>query len=286
VTGPSEYLLRQLEAPRRNDLAGIDCLDGVLASQYADALMTWPQVALPEPRYLDQLARCIRDRAGEPAEHVITTMPAADLYLATACSDGRPGALEAFRDAYVPAVRQALGRVGAPAALIDEAVQQVLIMLFVDGQIAGYRGRGTLRNWVRSIAVKTGRRLLGGDTAIPVDERAELAVAVGDPELDLLRARHREQVRDAFAAAFAQLTERQRNVLRQYYLDGLTIDQIGSLYQINRATAARWVASARLALVAATRAMLVDRWGVAASDVDSVIRLVRSQLSVSVRELG
>jgi RNA polymerase sigma-70 factor (ECF subfamily) len=107
---------------------------------------------------------------------------------------------------------------------------------------------------------------------------------VRDPGLELLRARYAGDVRRAFAAALAALTERQRAVLRQYHLDGLTIDQLAALHHINRATAARWVAGARLDVVTATRKHLVADAGVPKSEVDSIIRLVRSQLSAG--ELG
>ena len=135
--------------------------------------------------------------------------------------------------------------------------------------------------------MRTGRRLAGlGHDIGNEDEIAALPAAVADPELELLRARYAEQVRRAFATAFRELTERERNVLRQYHIDGLTIDQLAALYQVNRATTARWVAGARLSVVAKTRAQLVDQFGIAATDVDSIIRIVRSQLALSVRDLS
>jgi RNA polymerase sigma-70 factor, ECF subfamily len=293
VTGNqrSALLLLHLDGARRDEVAAIGNLEATLAEQHADAAATWPTVAVSEARYLEHLARRVRDRSGEPAERVIGTMPAADLYLAAACADGDAAAMAVFRDVFVPTLRQALGKLGMPAATIDETVQRVLVMIFVgEGgppQIAGYGGRGTLRSWLRSIGVRTGRRLMGVEhgPSSSDDELAVLPAAVNDPELELLRARFRDLVRAAFAGAFAQLSERQRNVLRQYHIDGLTIDQLATLYGVNRATTARWVAGARLAVVAATRALLVDRFGVSASEVDSIIRLVRSQLDVSIREL-
>ena len=285
-------LLSLLTSPRRDEVAAIDQLDTLLGDQHGDGAATWSTVALSCERYIEHLARRVRERASEPAERVIRTMPAADLYLAAACADGDKAAVAAFRDSFVPGVRQALGKLGLSAATIDETVQRVLVMLFVGNgsapQIAGYGGRGTLRSWVRSIAIRTGRRLSGVEYAGAPgdDELGVLPAAVKDPELEMLRTRYRDQVRQAFAAAFAQLSERQRNVLRQYYIDGLTIDQLGALYQINRATAARWVAGARLAVVTATRNQLVDRYNVATTEVDSIIRLVRSQLDLSVRELS
>jgi RNA polymerase sigma-70 factor (ECF subfamily) len=265
-------------------------LDPVLAEQYREAAAAWPAFHLPRVRYDEHVWTRVRARASEPADRVIRTMPAVDLYLAAACCDGDAAALAAFRDTFVPTMRQALGKLGMSASTIDEAVQQVLVMVLVgDGrppQLAEYGGRGTLRSWLRTIAVRTGRRMLGLEAAAAgEDELAELPAAVADPELALLRSQHRDQVRSAFASAFAALGERERNVLRQYYIDALTIDQLAALYQVNRATTARWVAGARLAVVTKTREQLVAL-GVAAGEVDSIIRLVRSQLDVSVREIA
>lgn len=267
-------------------------LDAVIDAQLAEIRAAWPQLTVDDALYRRAIAARVASRAGETADRVVRTMPAADLYLAAACAVGDPAAIAAFRDVHGPAIRQVLGRLGAPIATIDETEQRVLVMLFVgEGggapQITTFSGRGRLRSWLRSVAIRTGRRLMGvlhgGDDR--EDDLDDLPGAVRDPELELLRARYATEVKAAFASALAALSERQRNVLRQYYLDELTIDQLAALYQINRATAARWVAGARLAIVTRTRELLVGELGVASSDVDSIIRLVRSQLSLSLREL-
>ena len=278
--------MAQLEVSRQAGISAIPNLAQALEDQYAVGRAAWPAFVVTQDRYIEELARRINARATELAEKVLVTMPAADLYLAIACADNDATALGAFRDAFIPSLRQALHKLSLPPATVDETIQRVLVMLFVDGQIQSYGGKGTLRSWVRSIAVRTGRRLAGveQDTGSE-DDLADLPAAVADPELDLLRRTYGAQVREAFAAAFGQLSERERNVLRQYHIDGLTIDQLAGLYQVNRATTARWVAGARLAIVTKTRNLLVERHGIAATEVDSIIRLVRSQLAVSVRDL-
>jgi RNA polymerase sigma-70 factor (ECF subfamily) len=264
----------------------------LIDEHHARGRAAWPTVTLSVERFREHVEQRVRDRASEPAEDVVRSLPAADIYLAAACSDGDPAALTAFRDSLVPTLRPALGKLGMTAVQIDETIQRVLVMVFVGDngppQIRGYGGRGTLRSWLRTIAVRTGRRLLGieGSAVAAEDELEHLPAAVADPEIELLRGRHRDQVKQAFAAAFADLAERERNVLRQYHIDGLTIDQLAALYQVNRATTARWVAGARLAVITKTRQQLVEHFGVAASEVDSIIRLVRSQLDVSVRDMG
>jgi RNA polymerase sigma-70 factor (ECF subfamily) len=282
-------LLAAVSAGRRDELDAVPELAVMLDRHAADIAAAWPSLYLDHERYVRRLAMAIERRDAEPALRVVDTMPAADLYLAAACMAGDPAALAVFRDELVPGLRQALGALAIPFATIDEAIQRVLVMLFVgaEPQIAGYTGRGRLRSWLRSVGVRTGRRLAGVTHGAPdaSDELDELPAAVRDPELDVLRSRYADEARAAFAAALAALSERQRTVLRQYHIDGLTIDQLAALYRINRATAARWVAAARLDVVAATRARLVEAAGVSANDVDSIIRLVRSQLSVSLGQL-
>lgn len=264
-----------------------DDLSRVIDEHYAAAAAAWPAFTVSRERFV----AFVSARAGQLPLDIARTLAFPDLYLAAACTDGDAAALAAFRDTIVPSLRPALGKLALAPSVIDETIQRVLVIVFVgEGQgapqLATYGGRGTLRSWLRTIAVRTGRRASGEDAHSTDDELADLPAAVADPELELLRSQYRDQVRGAFAAAFAELPERDRNVLRQYHIDGLTIDQLAALYQVNRATTARWVAGARLAVLKATRGQLVTRFGIDTTEVDSIIRLVRSQLDVSVREIS
>ena len=284
-------LLARLEAPVREKVAAIPELEALLAQHLGAAAAAWPSIAIDAELYLRHLAAKLGERRAEPAAHVLATMPAADLYLAAACAAGDAQALATFRAAMMPGLRATLRRLAATPAMIDEIEQRVLEMLFVASpparpQIATYSGRGQLRSWVRSIGVRTGRRMMGAEHCPGnADELERLPAAVADPELQLFRTTYLADFRVAFARALAALAERPRNVLRQYYLDGLTTDQLGALYRVNRATAARWVSAAREGLLAATREHLAAALVIPISEVDSIIRLVRSQLDVTLREL-
>ncbi|MBN1606671.1 MAG: transcriptional regulator, partial [Polyangiaceae bacterium] len=70
-----------------------------------------------------------------------------------------------------------------------------------------------------------------------------------------------------------------------YYSAGLTIDEIAAAFGIHRATAARRVARARSALLAATRRELGERLRMSTAALKSVMRLIQSQLHASVRRL-
>jgi RNA polymerase sigma-70 factor (ECF subfamily) len=70
-------------------------------------------------------------------------------------------------------------------------------------------------------------------------------------------------------------------------IDGLTIDDIGAIYRVHRATAARWLVGIRDKLVEQTRGRLAAKLGVDTEEAASIVRLVQSQLDVSViRHLG
>lgn len=57
------------------------------------------------------------------------------------------------------------------------------------------------------------------------------------------------------------------------------------LYGVHRATAARWLADARAALGDAIRGELAGRLRIAASEVDSIVRLVQSRVDMSLDRL-
>lgn len=281
-------LLGYLGSPRREEVASITDLEQLLEQQLTDGAAAWPTVPLDPPLYLRHLADKLGERGAEPAEQVIRTMPAADLYLAAACTAGEPAAIAAFHDEILPVIRPALAKLKVPDVTIDETEQRVLIAVLVGDPvrpgIAGYGGRGRLRSWVRSIGVRTGRRL-AGSASDATDDLDRLSANVHDPELALLRERYRDEVRKALADALANLPERQRNVLRQYYIDGLTIDQLAALYRVDRATTARWVVAARSAVLVGTRDLLASSLGANTAEIESILRLVRSQLELSMRLL-
>jgi RNA polymerase sigma-70 factor (ECF subfamily) len=213
---------------------------------------------------------------------------AADLYLAAACVAGDPAAI-ARLSAMLPAlVRPALARLGLPPGDDDEIVQRVRVALVVPGAaagIAGYSGRGDLRSYIRAVAVRLALKRLEREDGPPAgDDSAvlELLPAAADsPELRVLKERCRADVRIAFGAALATLSARERTLLRQHYVDGLTIDRLAPLHGVHRATCARWIEAARGSVLHAVRGYLKDTLGLAAFELDSMIELVRSQLDLS-----
>jgi RNA polymerase sigma-70 factor (ECF subfamily) len=68
-------------------------------------------------------------------------------------------------------------------------------------------------------------------------------------------------------------------------LDRLGIDRIGALHGVHRATAARWIAHARKALIEGIRRRLQDRLGIDGKELDRTLRQLASRIELSLRWL-
>ena len=154
----------------------------------------------------------------------------------------------------------------------------------VPPRIAEYRGTGDLRAWLRITAMRAALKLLrkdGRETSASDDAVLEARSSADDPELAYMKAAYRASFRAAFQEALESLLPKERTLLKQQIVDGLGVDELGALYQVHRATAARWVASAREKLLTRTRRTFMQKARITSDECESIMRLVRSQLDVS-----
>jgi RNA polymerase sigma-70 factor (ECF subfamily) len=261
---------------------------GVVATAWQAMLDTaraaWPDVRIDAVQLVEFIAQRL---AGADLAAALATAPAADLVLAAACAAQEPTAHAAF-DAVLSEVDAAGASTRAPRDLVDDVKQLIRVQLLVarDGKppgIAGYRGKGPLRGWVRITATRElirhqRKRARETPSDRPLDEALGDA---GDPLLSQLKAEYRTEFATALREAITELSAEDRTLLRQQIVDQLSIDEIGAAFGVHRATAARWLQRARGALVAATRGRLAVRLKVSVDEIDSVIRLVQSQLDAS-----
>jgi RNA polymerase sigma-70 factor (ECF subfamily) len=261
--------------------AALGAWDGLLAL----ARRQWPSVALDE----DMLAPFIGQRlVGSELTQALSAAPAADLVLAAACVAQEPSAHAAF-DAVLTEVDAAGAAVGASRDLVEEVKQLLRVQLLVpkDGKpagIAGYRGKGPLRGWVRITATRELIRHKKKQARyVVVDRSLDRLLASGiDPQLESLKAEYRNEFALALREAIDVLTAEDRTLLRQQIVDDMSIDEVGVAFGVHRATAARWLNRARAALVAATHQRLAERLDLPVDQIESVIRLVQSKLDASV----
>jgi RNA polymerase sigma-70 factor (ECF subfamily) len=217
---------------------------------------------------------------------------AEDLYLARACIEHSPGAATAFRAAYrEDLIAFALTVVKAPAAateLADDLLADLLVGPDGTPRLATYSGRGPLRAWLRMTTVRRALNL-SRDRArrAELDARLlhEAVSAARDPELALLKDRYGAAFETAFRDALATLPSAERTLLALHHGQGVALDAIGKMHRWSRPTASRRVAAAREALLDAACRLVRERLALDAGELESVLRLVRSQLEITLSGL-
>jgi len=267
----------------------------LLVEPIARARAAWPDVAVDEDRF----ARAVAARMPEgtaPTAEAIAALHTDDLWLACACADGDPAALARFEAHCGPTIERAVGSAGAAATEREDLAQIVRQRLLApppDGgppRIATYSAHGSLLSWVRVVATREAIRALPRahrEPAAADDDIARLVAPDDDPELGYLKRLYREELKQAFEAAVDTLEDRDRLLLRQHLLDRVGIDALAAQHAVHRATVARWIEAARATVVATTQRELLRRLRLSRSELASVLRLVQSDLDVSLpRVLG
>ncbi len=279
-------------------LEAVPELDRRLWELVAEGRAAWPDIAVDAKDVVAFIARQITE---DLAEAALDGLRPADLYLAAACAKQVPGAINTFDREYMKEVDIALARMRIGPPRLADVKQLVRQRLFVGGGTAGtptspgkiteYGGRGDLRRWVRSVAVRTCLNdLRKGKREILVDDDqliAQHAVSADDPEVEYMKRTYSEQFKAAFSEALGGLGAREQTLLRYHHVDGLNIDEIGAIYRVHRVTAFRWLEKAKEQLVRTTLETLRGRLKLPAAELDSVLRMIRSQIHLSlIRHLG
>jgi RNA polymerase sigma-70 factor, ECF subfamily len=254
-------------------------LASLFDARVSDAEKAWPKGWLSRDRFVRRLEE---STASEPTPAAaIAALHAADLYLACACAEKNEEAITALDRQFFPAIARGFLPFDASAAFADEVRQKLREKLFVDGKIAEYSGRGPLANWLRVTAIRTALNMRRGPRLSDESALAGISAVGLDPELDYLKARCRSEFRQAFVGALAQLSTDERNVLRMHHLDGLSLEETAAACRIGRSTAARWLAQARERILKETQRLLVAKLKLQKHEVESMFRLIDSQMDVS-----
>jgi len=263
-------------------------LEEALAQSLRDARDNNPGIALSDEAFVDTLAA--RVEPSKSAAAAVSALRADALYLVAACLSGDPAAIAAFEKRYFSKVGGALRALDGGAAIADDVRQELRIKLFAgkSPQLSGYRGKGDLGRWLSAIAVNAGLRVLGKRSReAPLSEKfAERIMGVGDPQSSTLKKMYGTKVKRALAAALSAQAPQARTELLQYYVEGKGVVELGALYRVAPSTISRRLAKTRDAVLADTRRLIEEELAVRTSEVDSIIRLVMSQLELSRSMLG
>jgi len=260
-------------------------VDSRLVGLLARARLAWPELMVSDEAFAAAVTSAVGDAPDIGA--AIDERAIEDLYLAQACATGATPALAAFGVMCDAALRAGLRQMNLADDVIDDVLHEVRTKLFVAmtgaPKILSYSGRAALKSWTRTVATRIAvDRLRAREATTSEDDVLEhLADSADDPELAHLRTRYTTELKLAFEAALATLDVRERNVLRHHFIDRLTLDEVGALYGVHKATASRWLEAARTALSKRTRAHFQGAVHVMPSELESIMRLVQSHVDLS-----
>jgi RNA polymerase sigma-70 factor (ECF subfamily) len=244
------------------------------------AAALWPAVVLSEADFRKHVAAyAIADAQLD--------QNGGDLFLAAACARADQQALRLFDRAFVAQVPVWLRRYRMAPEAVQE-VQQVLratLLASTPPKIADYQGSGPLAAWVRICAVRISIRLRAHDPGRTEGLDAAVAkIAAGmTPEQLLANQQVHLEVRSVLQRVLADLSSRERALLRTHFLDGLTLDELALTYQVHRATVARWLAAIRRKVLEGFQQELQRSGAGTSAQMNSLLRALDSQLQLSVR---
>jgi RNA polymerase sigma-70 factor (ECF subfamily) len=213
-----------------------------------------------------------------------------ELYLVAGCVARRPEAIAAFEKRFLSALTANVGRVSLSLDQADELRQQlrVALLLGAEPKIGTFRGQGPLGAWVQVCAVRLALRL-GANRQRTVNADAglldELVSRDADQELLAAKARYRDTFQTALEECFIGLEPRQKTLLRMHFLDGMSIDEMGLVFRVHRATIARWLVAIRRQVLEQMCHKVSLNLRTSSSEFMSLVRLVHSDVRLSLRRL-
>jgi RNA polymerase sigma-70 factor (ECF subfamily) len=260
----------------------------VLRARVAEARQQWPQLSVSD----DVLVGHLRGLLGDGGVAELESLRVPEVVLACACARHDPAAIAHFERTYFVEVESAARRFDSLPITLDDVKQRVREKLYLHDPpaLSTYAGRGDLGGWLRAATLHLLINVATRETRERPTEGFFFEAVVDsttNAEAAYLKEACRDEFEQAFTGALGKLDARERVLLRYAFADGLSVDQIGAVFGVHRATAARWVAKARDRLVAETRAELMKALQVGEGEAASIVRAALSRMGTTLlRRLG
>jgi RNA polymerase sigma-70 factor (ECF subfamily) len=253
-----------------------------LRDAYARGKRAYPSIQLEFETFR---AHC--ERVLGPAPEWDWTRFGTELYLCCACAQGDPEAMRVLESDTLPQVVKAISRIDSDSEFIEEALQTLRARLLVGprAKIADYAARGPLVAWLSVAAARVALDAIRSRNARKLhhaDLPDRLAQTESSPLNDIVKSRYRDSFQRALKNAIHALPARERNLLRLQLVGRCSIDQLGRMYLVHRATAARWLEAARNRVFESVRQQMKAEHHLSDGEFDSIARGVRSQLDLSI----
>jgi RNA polymerase sigma-70 factor (ECF subfamily) len=256
--------------------------DQAFEQAFALGKKTWPGIKLEL-----EVFRAHCERVLGPSPEWEWTRFAAELYLCCACAQGDPEATRVLESEVLPQVVKAISRIDSDPQFVEEALQTLRDKLLVGprAKINDYAARGPLIAWLSVAAARVALDAIRSRKARrihPGDLPERLAQTDSSPLNHIVKSRYADSFQRALKNAISALPSRDRNLLRLQLVGRCSIDQLGRMYLVHRATAARWLESARNRVFESVREQMKSEHRLTDGEFDSIARGVRSQLDLSI----
>jgi RNA polymerase sigma-70 factor, ECF subfamily len=221
----------------------------------------------------------------------VENLHVADLTLAQSCCLGNAAAIHSFVTTYSPHIESDLLRLRIAKPTVEDLKQDILskLVTVVPRKIGSYSGRALLRTWLRAVTTRDAMSLLRkrGETA--TDEKVLQALQdhhdASDPASEFVAKRYAQEFKSAFASAMQTLEASDRTLLRQYYVDSLSLEEIATLHHVHKTTVFRRIETARELLGKRATAAFRELVPINASEMQSIVRGLQSQVMLSLSRL-
>ena len=231
--------------------------------------------ALPEEAFSASLWRSAekRFRGARPAalelEDYLKSLHLEDLALACACGEGIETAWEFFMAHFRQDLRHAASAMLRASGCADESRAQELadslhaelygVRSGADGRRKSlfeyFHGRSKLSTWLRAVlaqrqidAIRMSGRTVSLEDEMDRDSPRELGGSGKSVPVDPARERYIARFAAALSVALASLSGRERMILACYYVDGMTLAEIGKMLHEHESTVSRQLERLRRAL--------------------------------------
>lgn len=233
-------------------------------------------------------AACLKWVESRSRNGTIAVIPA-DLCLVWAVLQGNAVALMEIDEIIEALSRRAAGR----AIEASELAQRVRTRLLVapknkEARLSTYDGRGKLKSWLwtaTKLELLQATRGMGQAPTEDIQELTHLTAQGRTPESQARSTMDTRLVSLALRDALGVLEAKERTLLRMRFVDGVSTEELGRMFQVHRTTAQRWIESAQAKIMAAMRARLEEETRLGRSDVDSLIGEVAQSISLRLSQV-
>jgi RNA polymerase sigma-70 factor len=205
-----------------------------------------------------------------------------DLYLAIACSRNDRVAWEYFADDYAPLLRNFAAQACRNSDESEDLAQEITTRLLKDKtRMAGYNGRGSMAGWLRvavsHAAIDRFRRTNRLTSLEELQERGPKTV-LRNPEKkqgeETLDSRWGPAFTGIAAECLRRLPARDRLMLCLYYLQNVSLKDLGRQLGIHEATASRWLERIRRDIRKQVEREIREKHGLRSAEMESLWKWV------------